>query len=121
MSERPIIVFDVNETLLDLDSLNPVFARIFNDPAATPPSSPAGSPPCRPIPRSPRPCDGCAGPRGPATAAQPRLPAVHPHRQHAGNLRAAAGARRQPDYIGQDLDVIADQLIEQYTTAANAS
>jgi hypothetical protein len=34
MSERPIIVFDVNETLLDLDSLDPVFARIFNDPAA---------------------------------------------------------------------------------------
>jgi 2-haloacid dehalogenase len=34
MSKRPTIVFDVNETLLDLDSLNPVFARIFNDPAA---------------------------------------------------------------------------------------
>jgi hypothetical protein len=32
--ERPIIVFDVNETLLDLDSMNPVFDRIFNDPAA---------------------------------------------------------------------------------------
>jgi 2-haloacid dehalogenase len=31
---RPIIVFDVNETLLDLDSLNPVFERFFNDPAA---------------------------------------------------------------------------------------
>ena len=34
MSERPVIVFDVNETLLDLDSLNPIFARIFHDPAA---------------------------------------------------------------------------------------
>jgi 2-haloacid dehalogenase len=32
--ERPIIVFDVNETLLDLDAIQPVFARIFNDPAA---------------------------------------------------------------------------------------
>jgi 2-haloacid dehalogenase len=31
---RPIIVFDVNETLLDLDSIDPVFKRIFNDPAA---------------------------------------------------------------------------------------
>jgi 2-haloacid dehalogenase len=31
---RPIIVFDVNETLLDLDSIDPVFERIFNDPAA---------------------------------------------------------------------------------------
>ena len=34
MPERPIIVFDVNETLLDLDAIQPVFARIFNDPAA---------------------------------------------------------------------------------------
>jgi 2-haloacid dehalogenase len=33
VSERPIIVFDVNETLMDLDSLNPTFERIFNDPA----------------------------------------------------------------------------------------
>jgi 2-haloacid dehalogenase len=34
MSQRPIIVFDVNETLLDLDSINPIFERIFHDPAA---------------------------------------------------------------------------------------
>jgi 2-haloacid dehalogenase len=34
MPERPIVVFDVNETLLDLDSMNPIFERIFNDPAA---------------------------------------------------------------------------------------
>jgi 2-haloacid dehalogenase len=34
MSERPVIVFDVNETLLNLDSLSPTFDRIFNDPAA---------------------------------------------------------------------------------------
>jgi 2-haloacid dehalogenase len=31
---RPIIVFDVNETLLDLESLRPTFDRIFHDPAA---------------------------------------------------------------------------------------
>jgi 2-haloacid dehalogenase len=31
MSQRPIIVFDVNETLLDLDSMNTIFQRIFND------------------------------------------------------------------------------------------
>src|SRR5262249_27495398 len=31
---RPIIVFDVNETLLDLDTLQPAFDRIFDDPAA---------------------------------------------------------------------------------------
>jgi 2-haloacid dehalogenase len=34
MSDRPIIVFDVNETLLDLETIQPVFARIFSDPAA---------------------------------------------------------------------------------------
>lgn len=34
MSERPIIVFDVNETLLDLEATRPVFDRIFSDPAA---------------------------------------------------------------------------------------
>ena len=34
MPERPVVVFDVNETLLDLDSINPVFTRIFDDPAA---------------------------------------------------------------------------------------
>ena len=34
MPERPIIVFDVNETLLDLEAIRPVFDRIFNDPAA---------------------------------------------------------------------------------------
>ena len=34
MPARPIIVFDVNETLLDLDSMNPIFSRIFSDPAA---------------------------------------------------------------------------------------
>jgi len=32
--ERPIIVFDVNETLLDLEAIRPTFDRIFNDPAA---------------------------------------------------------------------------------------
>jgi len=34
MTERPIIVFDVNETLLDLDTIRPVFDRVFGDPAA---------------------------------------------------------------------------------------
>ncbi|MFC9082792.1 haloacid dehalogenase type II, partial [Streptomyces sp. NPDC057062] len=34
MPERPIVVFDVNESLLDLDAIRPVFERIFDDPAA---------------------------------------------------------------------------------------
>jgi 2-haloacid dehalogenase len=32
--KRPIIVFDVNETLLDLETMRPTFERIFDDPAA---------------------------------------------------------------------------------------
>jgi 2-haloacid dehalogenase len=34
MPERPVIVFDVNETLMNLDTLNPTFDRIFKDQAA---------------------------------------------------------------------------------------
>ncbi len=34
MAALPLIVFDVNETLLDLDSVEPVFVRIFGDKAA---------------------------------------------------------------------------------------
>ena len=29
-----VLVFDVNETLIDIDSMAPVFERIFGDPAA---------------------------------------------------------------------------------------
>jgi 2-haloacid dehalogenase len=31
---RPIVVFDVNETLMNLETLSPTFERIFDDPAA---------------------------------------------------------------------------------------
>jgi 2-haloacid dehalogenase len=34
MAPQPIIVFDVNETLLDLETIRPTFDRIFDDPAA---------------------------------------------------------------------------------------
>src|ERR1700722_2595991 len=34
MAQRPIIGFDVNETLLDLSTISPTFDRIFEDPAA---------------------------------------------------------------------------------------
>jgi 2-haloacid dehalogenase len=34
MPKQPIIVFDVNETLLDLDTLGPTLDRIFGDPPA---------------------------------------------------------------------------------------
>ena len=34
MPDRPIIIFDVNETLLDLETIRPTFDRIFDDPAA---------------------------------------------------------------------------------------
>jgi 2-haloacid dehalogenase len=31
MAERPLIVFDVNETLLDLETMAPIFERLFKD------------------------------------------------------------------------------------------
>jgi 2-haloacid dehalogenase len=34
MPERPVVVFDVNETLMNLETLRPTFDRIFGDPAA---------------------------------------------------------------------------------------
>ena len=34
MAALPLIVFDVNETLLDLETMEPVFQRIFNDKSA---------------------------------------------------------------------------------------
>ena len=34
MANLPLIVFDVNETLLDLETMEPTFARIFNDKSA---------------------------------------------------------------------------------------
>jgi 2-haloacid dehalogenase len=34
MTNRPLIVFDVNETLLDLRTMEPIFARIFGEPCA---------------------------------------------------------------------------------------
>jgi 2-haloacid dehalogenase len=34
MPRRPIVVFDVNETLMNLETLSPTFERIFDDPAA---------------------------------------------------------------------------------------
>ncbi|HTV92664.1 MAG TPA: haloacid dehalogenase type II [Verrucomicrobiae bacterium] len=33
-TKKPLIVFDVNETLLDLDTMNPIFERIFGEKAA---------------------------------------------------------------------------------------
>jgi hypothetical protein len=34
MPEQPVIVFDVNETLMDLETLLPTCDRLFSDPAA---------------------------------------------------------------------------------------
>jgi hypothetical protein len=34
MAARPLIVFDVNETLLDLETMEPTFQRIFGEKSA---------------------------------------------------------------------------------------
>jgi FMN phosphatase YigB (HAD superfamily) len=72
MPQQPIIVFDVNETLLDLDTLHPIGAQ-------------------------------AAGWQAGLILRQ-------------GNAPLDVGP--QPDYIGQDLNVVADQLIEKYGSAA---
>jgi alpha/beta hydrolase fold len=72
MPQQPIIVFDVNETLLDLDTLHLIGAQ-------------------------------AAGWQAGLILRQ-------------GNAPLDVGP--QPDYIGQDLNVVADQLIEKYGSAA---
>ena len=126
---RPVIVFDVNETLLNLDALRPTFDRIFNDPAAMRlwfadlilysealtlagvyvPFTDIGGAVLRMLAatRDITITDADAAeltdrfatmpphpevPARPAPAPRAWLPAVHADRQHAGDLRAAAGA-----------------------------
>ena len=36
MSDLPFLVFDVNETLLDLETMAPTFERIFGEHASAP-------------------------------------------------------------------------------------
>jgi 2-haloacid dehalogenase len=43
MAALPLIVFDVNETLLDLQTLEPTFQRIFGDKSAMRFCSPTSS------------------------------------------------------------------------------
>jgi hypothetical protein len=111
MLERPILVFDVNETLLNLDAIRPIFDRIFNDPAAMRLwfagliTYSMGS--------------GCI-----ACHAWDTLGAAAASWQAGLILRegnAPLGVGPQPDYIGKDLDVIADQLIQRYPAVAAAS
>ena len=108
--ERPIIVFDVNETLLDLEAIRPTFDRIFGDPAA---HSVAAALKVDP-----------AGICLIASHVWDTLGAVAASWQAALILRegnAPLDVGPQPDYIGKDLDAVADQLIEQFATAASAS
>jgi FMN phosphatase YigB (HAD superfamily) len=136
--QRPVIVFDVNETLLDLDSMNPIFERIFKDPAAMrlwfadlilysealtidetvhrhKPAPEAYQSVATALNLDPG--DIClvashvwdtigAGAAGWQVGLILR----------EGNAPLAVGP--QPDYIGKDLDAIADQLIERYPASA---
>ena len=145
MPERPIIVFDVNKTLLDLQAIRPVFDRIFSDPAAmrlwfagliTYSGAHAGLR-RRPVHRHRR-CrapDARRHPRWPPRSRS--IPATSAFASHVWDTLGAVAADRQaalifregnapldvgpqPDYIGKDLDVIAAQLIERYAAAEDA-
>jgi 2-haloacid dehalogenase len=109
---RPIIVFDVNETLLDLDSIRPTFDRIFRDPAAMrlwfaeAYHSVAAALQLDP-----------GGICLIASHVWDTIGAAAAGWQAALILRegnAPLDVGPQPDYIGKDLDAIADQLIEKY-------
>jgi len=78
MPKRPIIVFDVNETLLDLETIRPFFDRVFRDPAAM------------------------------------RLWFANLITYSEALTLAGVYVGPQPDYTGEDLDAIADQLIARY-------
>jgi phosphoserine phosphatase len=47
MASLPLIVFDVNETLLDLETMEPTFARIFGEKSAIRPVMARGG--CRQV------------------------------------------------------------------------
>jgi FMN phosphatase YigB (HAD superfamily) len=131
MRKQPIIVFDVNETLLDLEAIRPTFDRIFNDPAATRDitiSEADGAeltdrfatmPPHPEVPGAAAlevdPGDICLI----ASHVWDTIGAVAAGWQAALILRggnAPLDVGPQPDYIGKDLDEIADQFIEQYAS-----
>ena len=114
MPEQPIIVFDVNETLLDLEAIRPTFDRI----STTPPAPEAYHSVAAALEVEP------GGICLIASHVWNTLGAVAAGWQAALILRegnAPLDVGPQPNYIGKDLDEIADQLIERYATAAHAS
>lgn len=103
--ERPIIVFDVNETLLDLEAIRPVFDRIFNDPVAmrlwfagrshaerrTPPAPAGRTPVLRATPRS-----GSRDPRSPCVSFPSGASLAVPARLHIVRSAIRCGIRLPP-------------------------
>jgi 2-haloacid dehalogenase len=89
MSERPVIVFDVNETLLDLDSIRGGVIDLLESRFSV---------------------DETVKRHKPAQEAYQSVAAALILRE--GNAPLDVGP--QPDYIGKDLDAIADQLMERY-------
>jgi 2-haloacid dehalogenase len=160
---RPVIVFDVNETLLDLDALRPIFDRIFSDPAAMRlwfaglitysealtlagvyvPFTNVG----RAVLRMLAATRGITISDAEGAELTDRFATMPPHPEVPAALRrlrdhgfrlftltdntleisgrqqgnAPLDVGPQPNYIGEDLDVIADQLIERYAAAAAVS
>jgi hypothetical protein len=132
MNQRPIIVFDVNETLLDLDATRPTFDRIFDDPAAMRlwfaglitysealtlagvyvPFTDIGSAVLRMLAATRGICHVWDTIGAAAAGWQAGLIL------RDGNAPLDVGP--QPNYVGDDLDAIADQLIDRHPSSATA-
>ena len=110
MPRKRVLLFDVNETLLDLAALDPHFARVFGDARALKPARQA--------------YDAAARAMGVAVS-DTRLIAAHTW-DVAGALSAGAAAAfvarpgvewnelvPRPDVWGNDLDHVAAQIMER--------
>jgi hypothetical protein len=150
MAEQPIVVFDVNETLLDLEAIRPTFDRIFDDPAAMRswfagpitysealtlagvyvPFTDIGGALLRTLGATRgvaiTDADGAElTQRFASMPAHPEVPgALRRLREHKpapeayDSVGSALDVGPQPNYTGDDLDAVADQLIEKYSASS---
>lgn len=100
MAVRPLIVFDVNETLLDLQTMDPIFERIFGGKEAMRLARELGVSPSNLCLIACHTWDALG-----AVAAGWQAALI----KRVGNEGLGVGP--QPQIVGSDLNAVADQLI----------
>jgi len=100
MAVRPLIVFDVNETLLDLQTMDPIFERIFGGKEAMRLARELGVSPSNLCLIACHTWDALG-----AVAAGWQAALI----KRVGN--EVLGVGPQPQIVGSDLNAVADQLI----------